>query len=78
MILEKLKSAKPLKEINMFWVKEYCKRFGLDLKGINIKKENKVIATIDYYDDVIFFLNSKTKHPIKHLAHATIENFKLH
>jgi hypothetical protein len=74
----KLKSAKLSKEINMFWVKEYCKKFDLELAGINIKKDNKVIATIDYYDDIIFFLNSKTKHPISHLAHATIEDCKLH
>lgn len=78
MTKQKLKLAKPSNRDNMFWVKQYCKVFNLDLQGNNIRSGNNIIATIDYYDDVIYFLNEKTKYNIKDLAHAIMENFKLH
>ena len=60
----------------MFWLKEYCKLFSLELKDNKIFENKKQIGYIDLYEEVIYIKGKK--YLPKHLACTLMENFKLH
>lgn len=62
----------------MFWVKEYCKYFDLTLEGTNVILDSNIVAKIDYYENIIYFLNTETKCKLSDVMHAIILNTKLH
>lgn len=62
----------------MFWIKEYCKHFKLTLEGTRVFLDNDVVATIDYYENIIHFEKTKTRCKLSDIAHAIIENVELH
>ena len=61
----------------MFWLKEYCKYFGLTISNGKIFENNNVIGKIDYYNEIVTFKTTE-KSCFSDLANLIIENFPIH
>lgn len=61
----------------MFWLKQYCNHFDLQIIRNSIYENKTKVGHIDLYEDIVYFTND-TRCLSKDLAVAMVENFKLH